>query len=44
MAPSPQPRSSTRAPHGHDAFLLNDPRYKNLVRSYLDGVAKELTV
>jgi homoserine O-acetyltransferase/O-succinyltransferase len=32
------------APHGHDAFLLNDPRYKNLVRSYLDGVAKELTV
>jgi homoserine O-acetyltransferase len=31
------------APHGHDAFLLNDPRYKNVVRSYFDGVAKELT-
>jgi homoserine O-acetyltransferase len=30
------------APHGHDAFLLNDPRYKNVVRSYFDGVAKEL--
>ncbi|MEO8250092.1 MAG: homoserine O-acetyltransferase [Burkholderiales bacterium] len=22
------------APHGHDAFLLDDPRYLNLVRSY----------
>ena len=22
------------APHGHDAFLLEDPRYMNLVRSY----------
>jgi homoserine O-acetyltransferase len=30
------------APHGHDAFLLNDPRYKNMVRSYFDGVAREL--
>jgi homoserine O-acetyltransferase len=30
------------APHGHDAFLLNDPRYKNVVRSYFDGVALEL--
>jgi homoserine O-acetyltransferase len=30
------------APHGHDAFLLNDPRYKNVVRSYFDGVAREL--
>jgi homoserine O-acetyltransferase len=27
------------APHGHDAFLLNDPRYKNTVRSYFDGIA-----
>jgi homoserine O-acetyltransferase len=25
------------APHGHDAFLLEDPRYLNLVRSYFDG-------
>jgi len=32
------------APHGHDAFLLNDPRYKNLVRTYFDGVAKEIAV
>ncbi len=31
------------APHGHDAFLLNDPRYKNVVRSYFEGVARELT-
>ncbi|MFZ9137091.1 MAG: homoserine O-succinyltransferase MetX [Hylemonella sp.] len=29
------------APHGHDAFLLDDPRYMNLVRSYFEGVAKE---
>jgi homoserine O-acetyltransferase len=31
------------APHGHDAFLLNDPRYKNVVRSYFDGVVRELS-
>jgi homoserine O-acetyltransferase len=30
------------APHGHDAFLLNDPRYKNVVCSYFDGVEREL--
>jgi homoserine O-acetyltransferase len=30
------------APHGHDAFLLNDDRYHNVVRSYFDNVAKEL--
>jgi homoserine O-acetyltransferase len=24
------------APHGHDAFLLNDPRYHQLVRAYFD--------
>ena len=29
------------APHGHDAFLLDDPRYLGLVRSYFDGVFKE---
>ena len=29
------------APHGHDAFLLDDPRYMDLVRSYFDGVIKE---
>lgn len=30
------------APHGHDAFLLDDPRYLGLVRSYFDNMAKEL--
>src|SRR5204863_3028221 len=26
------------APHGHDAFLLDDARYHALVRAYFDGV------
>jgi len=30
------------APHGHDAFLLDDQRYHNVVRSYFDNVSKEL--
>jgi homoserine O-acetyltransferase len=30
------------APHGHDAFLLEDPRYHNLVRAYFEQIAKEL--
>ena len=30
------------APHGHDAFLLDDPRYMAVVRSYFDGIGKEL--
>jgi homoserine O-acetyltransferase len=30
------------APHGHDAFLLEDPRYMNVVRSYFDNMAKTL--
>ncbi|MDR7051751.1 homoserine O-acetyltransferase [Duganella sp. 3397] len=30
------------APHGHDAFLLEDPRYLNLVRAYYDRVWNEL--
>ena len=29
------------APHGHDAFLLDDPRYMGVVRSYFDSVAQE---
>jgi homoserine O-acetyltransferase len=29
------------APHGHDAFLLEDPRYHALVRAWFDRVAKE---
>lgn len=30
------------APHGHDAFLLDDQRYINIVSSYFDSIAKEL--
>ena len=30
------------APHGHDAFLLDDARYTGVVRSYFDSVYKEL--
>jgi homoserine O-acetyltransferase/O-succinyltransferase len=29
------------APHGHDAFLLDDVRYMKVVRSYFSNVAKE---
>jgi homoserine O-acetyltransferase/O-succinyltransferase len=29
------------APHGHDAFLLEDPRYLALVRSYFERIAAE---
>ena len=32
------------APHGHDAFLLEDPRYMALVRSYFDRIAAEPAV
>ena len=31
------------APHGHDAFLLDDPRYMNLVRSYFESIEAENT-
>ncbi len=30
------------APHGHDAFLLDDPRYLGLVRSYFERIGQEL--
>jgi homoserine O-acetyltransferase len=30
------------APHGHDAFLLDDSRYMNVVRSYFQRVHQEL--
>ncbi len=30
------------APHGHDAFLLDDPRYHGVVRAYFDRVAQEV--
>lgn len=30
------------APHGHDAFLLDDPRYLKLVRAYYDQVWNDI--
>ncbi len=30
------------APHGHDAFLLDDPRYMSVVRAYYDKVWRQL--
>jgi homoserine O-acetyltransferase/O-succinyltransferase len=30
------------APHGHDAFLLDDARYMNLVRAYFERIDAEL--
>ena len=30
------------APHGHDAFLLDDSRYMNVVRSYFERIQHEL--
>jgi len=27
------------APHGHDAFLLDDPRYMGVVRSYFESIS-----
>ncbi|MGB5081035.1 MAG: homoserine O-acetyltransferase [Burkholderiales bacterium] len=30
------------APHGHDAFLLDDARYHALVRAYFDGIFESL--
>jgi len=30
------------APHGHDAFLLDDARYMGVMRSYFDSIAKEV--
>ena len=32
------------APHGHDAFLLDDPRYMQVVRSYFERIANEAPV
>jgi homoserine O-acetyltransferase len=29
------------APHGHDAFLLDDARYHHLLRACFDNIAKE---
>ncbi len=30
------------APHGHDAFLLDDPRYHGVLRACFDNIAREL--
>ena len=30
------------APHGHDAFLLDDARYVGVISSYFDSIAKDL--
>ena len=30
------------APHGHDAFLLDDARYMNVVRSYFENISRTL--
>jgi homoserine O-acetyltransferase len=32
------------APHGHDAFLLDDPRYMSVVSSYFDSIFQALEV
>ena len=32
------------APHGHDAFLLNDLRYTSIVRSYFDSILNGITL
>jgi homoserine O-acetyltransferase len=32
------------APHGHDAFLLDDDRYMRVVSSYFDSIAREVAV
>jgi len=29
------------APHGHDAFLLDDSRYLSLVKAYFDRISLE---
>jgi homoserine O-acetyltransferase len=29
------------APHGHDAFLLDDPRYHQLIKAYFDQIKRE---
>ncbi len=32
------------APHGHDAFLLDDARYMSVISSYFDSISKEVGV
>jgi len=30
------------APHGHDAFLMDDPRYHHAVAAYFDRIGREV--
>jgi homoserine O-acetyltransferase len=30
------------APHGHDAFLLDNPHYHQLIAAYVDDIATEI--
>ena len=30
------------APHGHDAFLLDDPRYHGVLRTWFARIAEEI--
>ena len=39
---SPVTYAEIDAPHGHDAFLLDDARYHAVVRGYYDRIAREL--
>ena len=32
------------APHGHDAFLLDNPQYHAVVRAWFDRIAAEMRV
>ena len=31
------------APHGHDAFLMDNLRYHNLIRAYFDNISREVS-
>ncbi|MRT33050.1 homoserine O-acetyltransferase, partial [Xylella fastidiosa subsp. multiplex] len=39
---SPVTYAEIDAPHGHDAFLLDDARYHAVVRGYYERIAREL--
>ncbi len=39
---SPVTYAEIDAPHGHDAFLLEDARYHAVVRGYYERIAREL--
>ena len=32
------------APHGHDAFLLDDPRYMSVMRSYFNSISSAMNI